>query len=68
MSWNSELNVFKKIKFVGEISGNWPNGLFGTRMYRKLLNFVDNHNWQCYSELILLMSFHDVVHFHHFYL
>ena len=29
---NSKLNVFKKIKFVGEISSNWPNGLLGTNV------------------------------------
>ena len=25
---------FKKIKIVGEISNNWPNGLFGTNVYK----------------------------------
>ena len=24
---NSELNIFKNIKFIGEISNNWPNDL-----------------------------------------
>ena len=36
MSWNSELNVFKKIWFVGEISNKLPNGLFGTNVYKTL--------------------------------
>ena len=36
MAWNSELNVFKKMKFVGEIYSNWPNGLFGTNVYKTL--------------------------------
>ena len=29
---NSELNVFKKIWFFGEISNKLPNGLFGTNI------------------------------------
>ena len=36
MAWNSELNVFKKIKFVGEISSYWSNGLSGTNVYKTL--------------------------------
>ena len=31
---NSELNYFKNIKFFGEISSNWPNGLLGTSVYK----------------------------------
>ena len=50
-AWNSELNVFKKIWFFGEISNRLPNGLF--RMYKGLLNLADNHYWQYYNELIL---------------
>ena len=46
----SELNVFKKIWFVGEISNKLPKGLFGTKVY----NTLDNHYWQYYNELILL--------------
>ena len=53
MSWNSELNVFKKIWFFGEISNKLPNGLLGTNN-TKLLNLVDNHYWQYYNELIPL--------------
>ena len=34
MLWNSELNVFKKIKFVSETSSNWPNGLFGANVFK----------------------------------
>ena len=50
MVWNSELNVFKKKWFFGEISNRLPNGLFGTNVYK---NFVDNHYWQYYNEQIL---------------
>ena len=32
----SELNVFKKILFVGEISNKLPNGLLGTNVYNTL--------------------------------
>ena len=46
----SELNVFKNIWFVGEISNKLTNGLFGTIP----LNLVDNHYLQYYNELILL--------------
>ena len=33
---NSELNVFKKIEFVAEISNKLPNALFGTNVYKTL--------------------------------
>ena len=33
---NSESNVFKNIKFSGEISNNWPNDLLGTNVYKTL--------------------------------
>ena len=33
---NSELKVFKNIKFLGEISNNWPNDLLGTNVYKAL--------------------------------
>ena len=36
ISWNSELNVFRKIWFFGEISDKLPNGLFGTNVYKTL--------------------------------
>ena len=36
MVWNSELNVFKKIWFVGQISTRLPNSLFGTDVYKTL--------------------------------
>ena len=36
MSGNSELNVFKKIWFVGEISNKLSNGLFGTKANKNL--------------------------------
>ena len=31
---NSELNVFKNIKFLGEILNNWPNDLLETNVYK----------------------------------
>ena len=31
---NSASNVFKKIKFLGEISNNWPNELLGISVYK----------------------------------
>ena len=33
---NSEWNVFKNIKFLGEISNNWPNDLLGRNIYKTL--------------------------------
>ena len=39
---NLEWYFFKNASFVGEISNNWPNDLFGA----KLLNLVDNHCYQ----------------------
>ena len=43
---NSELNIFENIKFLGEISNNWPNDLLGTNVYKtleiKLIIIVDN--------------------------
>ena len=31
---NSELNAFKNLKFLGEISNKWPNNLLGTNVYK----------------------------------
>ena len=31
---NSELKVFKEIKFLVEISNNWPNDLLGTNVHK----------------------------------
>ena len=31
---NSLLYVFENIKIVGKIYNNWPNGLFGTNVYK----------------------------------
>ena len=36
MAWNSELNVFKGIQFVGEVSNKLPNSLFGRNVYKTL--------------------------------
>ena len=33
---NSELKLFKNIKFLGEPSNNWPNDLLGTNLYKTL--------------------------------
>ena len=54
ISWNSELNVFKKILFFGEISNKLPNDLLGTKVNETLEYIVDNTCWQYYNELILL--------------
>ena len=39
---NSELNDFKNIKFLGEISSYLPNDLLGIRIYTRFLINVDN--------------------------
>ena len=41
MVWNSELNVFKKIWFFGEISNKLPNNVIGMNVYK-----TDNDYWQ----------------------
>ena len=33
---NSESNVFKNIKCLGEKTNNWPNDLLGTNIYKTL--------------------------------
>ena len=33
---NSELKVFKNIKYLGEMSSNWPSNLLGTNVYETL--------------------------------
>ena len=33
---DSELKVFKNIKFLGEISTSWPNDLLGTKVHKTL--------------------------------
>ena len=33
---SSELNIFKNIKFLFEISNNWPNDVLGTNVYKTL--------------------------------
>ena len=33
---NSELNIFKDINFLGEISNNWPKDLLETNAYKNL--------------------------------
>ena len=54
ISWNSELNVFKKIWFVGKISIKLPNGFLEQKCTRPL-NAVDNHYCQYHNELTLLL-------------
>ena len=39
---NSELKVFKNIKVLVEIYGNWPNNFMGTNVY-KTLNHADSY-------------------------
>ena len=36
---NSTLNVFKNIKFLGEISGNWPNNLLIINVFKALESY-----------------------------
>ena len=36
---SSELNVFGKVKFVGEISNKLPNGLLRTNVYKTLESY-----------------------------
>ena len=36
---NSELKDFKNIRFLGEISNNWPNNLSGTNLYNTLKSY-----------------------------
>ena len=55
---NSGLKVFKIIKFLDEISNNWPSNILGTYLY-KTFEFLWNYYWQCYNLLKLI---------HHFYL
>ena len=58
MLQNYESNLFKKIKFFGEISNNWPNDLLELlQMYTRPLNFADNCYWLYYNVLILLQQF-----------
>ena len=38
----SESNIFKNIKFSGEISNNWPKDLLGMNVY-KILDFIVNY-------------------------
>ena len=33
---NAELNVFKNIRFLGEMSNNWSNDLLRTNVYKNL--------------------------------
>ena len=41
MAWNSELNVFKGIQFVGEISNKLPNDLLLAILFSVLtINFI----------------------------
>ena len=44
---DSESKIFKNVKFLGEISNNWPNVLFGTNecihySWILLIIFIDN--------------------------
>ena len=33
---SSQVNVFKNVKFLGEISSDWPNDLLGTNVHKTL--------------------------------
>ena len=45
---SSESNVFKNIKFLGEISNNWPNSLLGTNAYKTLKS--------CWQSLLTILQ------------
>ena len=47
-------DVFKNVKFLSEISNNWPKDLLRTKLYTRLVNFVDNYYWQYCNKLIPL--------------
>ena len=36
---NADSKVFKNIKFLGEISSNWPNDLLKTNVYKTLESY-----------------------------
>ena len=37
--YQNESNIFKNIKFLGEMSNNWPNDLLGANVYRTLESY-----------------------------
>ena len=67
MVWNSELNVFKKIWFAGEISNRIPNGLFETNVYKIHISLLTILQWTnttsvisrygTFSEFLSLVNF-----------
>ena len=61
---NSESNIFKNIKFLGEIFNNWLNDVFGTNVCKTRKTFVDNYYWQYYNGLMLLQQFLNKAYFH----
>ena len=63
---NSELQFFKFIRYLHEISNNWPNDLLGTNKYK--LDLADNRCWQYDNGLILIQNFLNEAHFHRFHL
>ena len=62
---NTELKVFKVLKFLGEIL-IIEQTIYHEQRYTSLLNLVDNHCWQNCNGLILRQQFLNVTHFHHF--
>ena len=54
------------VKFLATVV--YSEFVYSEEMYIKLLNLADNHYWQHYNELILLLHILDEVHFYHFYL
>ena len=41
---NLKLNLFKNIKFLGEISSNWPNNLLGMHVFHAMHVFYFKRN------------------------
>ena len=58
MSWNSVLNVFKKIWFFGEISNKYANGLFGTNVNKTKITKDKNGENVSHLEITELVLIH----------
>ena len=43
-----------KREFAGETSNKLPHSLWGSNVFKTLLNHVDNYCWQNCNEIILL--------------
>ena len=57
---NSESKVFLKIRFLGEISNNWPNDLLGPKVYKTCQS--------CWELLLAILEWTNEADFHHSHL